>query len=308
MNKFWKSVFKVVVDVVLNLIRKKAEEKLEDREAPPKNRKGHSLRLLIIVIVGISAIGITAWATKPMELPTDVRIIQSLPDDYNPYEKEYNELLYPCVRITTDSGVGSGVVIQSSLVSLDPDGPPRRSALGRTVGTSGHKFNSSNETYILTASHVVENYSTVNIELYDSRFITASVVITDTNKDLALLRIINPLSQITNLPKATFAPRDYTYYLFTPVYTVGCSLGLSPRPSSGIITSLSPATAGVEVSSPILPGNSGGPVYDANTHELIGIAVWVHTYRGQLITTMAGVVTINQVYDFLDEVDKLISK
>jgi S1-C subfamily serine protease len=111
------------------------------------------------------------------------------------------------------------------------------------------------------------------------------------------------------------APRDYTPFIFTPVWTVGCSLGLKPRPSFGHLCALCPSReAGSsdlcgdskywEVSAPILPGNSGGPVYDANTHEVIGIAVWVHTYYGQLITTMAGIVPIQTIYEFIDEYER----
>ena len=40
-----------------------------------------------------------------------------------------------------------------------------------------------------------------------------------------------------------------------------------------------------------------------DTHELIGITVWVRTYHGQLITTMAGIVPINQIHEFLDSTE-----
>ncbi|MBI4834524.1 MAG: trypsin-like peptidase domain-containing protein [Planctomycetes bacterium] len=107
-----------------------------------------------------------------------------------------------------------------------------------------------------------------------------------------------------NLKTAALADRDYQYYLFAPVYVVGCSLGLSPRPSSGIISAIN--FDSVEVSAPILPGNSGGPVYTADTHELIGIAVWVRLCGNQLVTTMAGIVPISEIYDFLDSATKTL--
>jgi len=90
-------------------------------------------------------------------------------------------------------------------------------------------------------------------------------------------------------------PKDYKPYIFTPVYTIGCSLGLNPRPSQGIISVI--GTDNWEVTSPILPGNSGGPVYDAKTYQVIGIAVWVKVYDRQLVTTMAGIVPINEIYN-----------
>jgi S1-C subfamily serine protease len=139
-------------------------------------------------------------------------------------------------------------------------------------------------------------------------------VITDTVKDLALIRTqINADS--TDLPDKIFtaklAPENYTYYLFNPVYAIGCSLGLNPRPAQGIISAINLRTEGlrksashIEISAPIVPGNSGGPVYDARTYEVIGIAVWVKVCQGQLVTTMAGIVPINEIYEFLNNVDK----
>lgn len=204
----------------------------------------------------------------------------------NPYHSLYEEMLYPTVRISTPSGTGSGVVISYKL---------------QVTSSKPETSNLQPETYILTAAHVVGDESRVTIEFFypATAQIEAMVIITDTNKDLALLRAL-----CDSVATAKLAPRNYTPYLFTPVYAVGCSLGLMSRPSQGIITSLGGLCGSVadnwEISAPILPGNSGGPVYDANTHELIGIAVWVRVYGGQLITTMGGVVPIQTVYEFLD--------
>ena len=194
----------------------------------------------------------------------------------NPYQEEYEQMLYPTIRITAGYSTGSGVII--------PLSPPL--SKGETGGF-----------YILTAAHVVENESTVTVEIYSDTGCTiqdAIVVITDTTKDLALLSFSEGISFT-----ATLAPRNYTPYIFTPVYTVGCSLGLQPRPSQGIISVI--GKDNWEVTSPILPGNSGGPVFDARTFEVIGIAVWVKVYNGQLITTMAGVVPVSEIYEFLEQ-------
>ncbi|MBI4835106.1 MAG: trypsin-like peptidase domain-containing protein [Planctomycetes bacterium] len=250
-------------------------------------------RLLIILITGILCIGVTAWATKPAELPSGVTIIKPMDKANNPYQKEYDEMLAPTVMIETLTGCGSGVVIPSSIVQ---------------------QLNSSKETYILTAAHVVGKYAKVEVTFYNydnSTFniITASVVMTDTSKDLALLRVLCDLSGEKIYP-AKLAKRDYKPYLFAEVWVVGCSLGLDPRPSFGHLCAL--AVDSWEVSAPVLPGNSGGPVYakrsavpsndgNAYQYELIGIAVWVRLYGDQLITTMAGIVPISEIYNFLDQ-------
>jgi len=203
----------------------------------------------------------------------EIVIVKAPGQPRHPYQDEYERMLYPTVRISSPAGTGTGVIITTE------------------------DTENTEHIYILTAAHVVEDESTVDIELYDSTNITATIVITDTIRDLAILKPQITQINTDKIYTARLAPESYTAYLFTPIYTVGCSLGLLPRPSNGIITAIN--TDSWEVSSPILPGNSGGPVFDGRTYEVIGIAVWVKTYQGQLITTMAGLVPVNQIYEFL---------
>jgi hypothetical protein len=220
-----------------------------------------------------------------LETTSDVTVIKMIPADWNPYQKLYDELLSPTVRISSEGGIGSGVVISATDSSAKP--PVRTD-------------------WILTAAHVVGKESTVTVTFYSYTKakqdilceLCAFVVMSDTTKDLALIKVDSGTHLLRSCGR--LAPRNYSPFLFTPIYTVGCSLGLAPRPSEGIITVI--AGDHWEVSSPILPGNSGGPVFDAKTHAVIGIAVWVKTYYGQLITTMAGIVPIQTIYEFMDEI------
>jgi len=253
-------------------------------------------RIMILVLVGIM-LGFTAETQSIPREETLIEIVKA-GKPRHPYQDEYERMLYPTVRITAGYSTGSGVVIATTDAHSAP------------VGARGHASLSSQITqiYILTACHVVEDESTVNIELYDSVIITGTVVITDTVKDLALIRVATTDShRLPQIYTGKLADKNYTPYLFSPVWAVGCSLGLKPRPSYGHITSIEDSTLNAprstphwEVSCPILPGNSGGPVYDARTYEVIGIAVWVKVYNGQLVTTMAGVVPIGEIHKFLD--------
>jgi len=229
-------------------------------------------QVMVLVLVSVAVIfAAPSYDGTPLRF-AEIEIVKAPGQPRHPYQDEYERMLYPTVRISSPSGTGSGVVIAT---------------------TDSHRY-----TQIITAAHVVENQSIVDIELYDSACITGTVVITDTDKDLALIRVI----RVKDIYSARLAPKDYTPYIFTPVYTVGCSLGLTPRPSQGIISVI--GKDNWEVTSPILPGNSGGPVFDAQTYEVIGIAVWVKVYDGQLVTTMAGIVPIQEVYRFLDNYEK----
>jgi S1-C subfamily serine protease len=265
-----------------------ADPPLAEIMSYPPERLGMTMRNLVVIIGTCVVLFIACvLVIMPLELgevPTTVSVIKPLPADYNPYQRMYDEMLYPTVRISSASGVGSGVIIHHR----------------DTENTE--KYN-----YILTANHVIDNQRSVSVTFYtysntiiSETTITAFVVVTDTRKDLALLRVLCG----SVVKTAKLAPKDYTPFLFTPVYAVGCSLGLNPRPSEGIITAINERSW--EISAPILPGNSGGPVYDANTHEVIGITVWVKTYYGQLITTMAGIVPIQTIYEFLDLATKAL--
>jgi len=236
-----------------------------------------------IIALGLVAFGVLAnwylvfvWAAQPTS-----------PVVVNPYQALYEDLLYPSVRITTDEGIGSGVIISCHRGTED---------IEKSI-------------YILTAGHVVGNEALVKVELFGStESLPAFVVSTDTDKDLALLRIVNPPASPFAKGgmggfSAKLAPRNYVPYIFTPVWVVGCSLGLSPRPTEGCITALCDLSDSVanywEMNAPIWPGNSGGGVFLKDTRELIGIAVWVKVCHGQLANTMGGIVTLQNIYEFL---------
>jgi len=238
-------------------------------------------QITLITLIIILGIGCGISFDPAQDKQDEIVIVRAPGQPRHPYQDEYERMLYPTVRITAGWSTGSGVII---------------------LTTDAHRCT---QIYILTASHVVENEIIVNIELYDATIITGTVVITDTVKDLALIK---PEINTDKIYTAKLAPVNYEAYLFSPVWAIGCSLGLEPRPSYGHITHIQRSSAficGYEISAPILPGNSGGPIYDARTYEVIGIAVWVKVYNGQLVTTMAGVVPIQEIYDFLESYKRL---
>jgi len=249
-----------------------------------------------VVLVAAPALGLRDRDGAEVALIIDLS--RQPPQDPNPYITEYERMLWPTVRIKTGNSTGSGVIIQSneSKKSMESKGSVENDSCDSLDSKDSINY------WVLTAAHVVGNSSNVTVEFFypDSVEINALVVITDTTKDLALIRI-RPNLLPPQVYSATLAPKSYQPYLFRPVYTIGCSLGLPPRPSQGIISVIEDAYW--EVSSPILPGNSGGPVYDSKTFEVIGIAVWVRIYKDQLITTMAGIVPIGEIYEFLKATD-----
>jgi S1-C subfamily serine protease len=268
----------------------------------------HNRRLLLawIIAIGLVGLGLLADWYLIFNCPTDLfkRVWDTqsvaIKETINPYQQLYDDLLYPSVRITTADSIGSGVIIDSYNVIT----------LQRSNVETLKQCN--NEIFILTAGHVVGDEALVNVELFGStESLPAFVVATDTDKDLALLRLVlsNNQQLITKIYSAKLASRDYVPYIFTPIWVIGCSLGYAQRPTEGCITAINeiasttPRNDSVvnywEMNAPIWPGNSGGGVFLKDTHELIGIAVWVKICQGQLASTMGGIVPLQTIYEFL---------
>ena len=135
------------------------------------------------------------------------------------------------------------------------------------------------EIYMLTAKHCVEGVETFQVEFYTRgkgpniyiysepiSFTTqVTVVKVYENNDVALIKAITPHP----VPTAKLAARMPPPY--RKVLAVGCALGMPPVISEGVYTRFDREFQKGLVSAPVVPGNSGGGVFDAETGELIGI-------------------------------------
>ncbi|MBW3573679.1 MAG: trypsin-like peptidase domain-containing protein [Actinobacteria bacterium] len=88
------------------------------------------------------------------------------------------------------------------------------------------------------------------------------VLVTDESRDLAVVVVDHDLP---TLPTAGDRPR-----VGEPVLVIGSPLGLEQSVVTGIVSAFRPGH--VQISAPLNPGNSGGPVLDARG-EVIGVAV-----------------------------------
>ena len=133
---------------------------------------------------------------------------------------------------------------------------PESSAL-RSIGSG---FFVTEDGYLITANHVVQNAKKIKIKNSDGVF-AAEIVRVDKADDLALLKVSGTFKPLS------VSARDAQ--LGDPVFTVGFPnivlQGVEPKYTDGKISSL----AGVQddpteyqISVPIQPGNSGGPLVD----------------------------------------------
>lgn len=138
----------------------------------------------------------------------------------------------------------------------------------------------SSEGYILTNNHVVEAADKIEVALTDGRKISAKVVGTDTETDLAVIKI-----NLSNLPTIILAhPEQAT--VGDTVLAIGNPFGVGQTVTMGIISALGRNHLGIntfenfiQTDAAINPGNSGGALVDTNGN-LLGINTAIYSRTG----------------------------
>jgi S1-C subfamily serine protease len=136
----------------------------------------------------------------------------------------------------------------------------------------GSGFFVTRDGYLLTNFHVVKDAEKIEVK-YKSQFFRATVIDTDKVDDLAVLKV-----EGGSFAALALSARD-SVDLGQQVFTIGFPniemQGLEPKYTDGSISSLSGMQGDpteYQISVPVQPGNSGGPLCDANG-EVVGIVV-----------------------------------
>ena len=127
--------------------------------------------------------------------------------------------------------------------------------------------------YALTNSHVIAGAIGVEVDLSDGRTVLADIVGDDPATDLAVLRLPETLPHLTLADSNALRVGDF-------VIAAGSPMGLARTVTMGIVSALGrtlPSREGgrtidgiVQTDAPVNPGNSGGPLLDAQGH-VVGI-------------------------------------
>lgn len=143
------------------------------------------------------------------------------------------------------------------------DRPRRSSALG-----SG--FVISEDGYIVTNNHVIESADEIVIEFFNGDELEATVVGTDPNTDIALLKVEadKPLTYVSFGDSDTARVGDW-------VMAMGNPLGQGFSVSAGIVSARNRALSGsyddyIQTDAAINRGNSGGPLFNMDG-QVIGV-------------------------------------
>lgn len=134
--------------------------------------------------------------------------------------------------------------------------------------------------YLLTNNHVIDGADEIEVQLSDGRSAQATVVGTDPDTDLALLKI-----NLDRLPAVTLAP-SASLHVGDAVLAIGNPFGVGQTVTSGIVSALGRSQLGlstfenfIQTDAAINPGNSGGALVDANG-LLVGINTAIFSRSG----------------------------
>jgi len=158
------------------------------------------------------------------------------------------------------------------------EGRQRSAGLGSGVIVSG-------EGYVLTNFHVVEGADAIEVALSDGRKFAASLVGTDPETDLAVLRIATRQGEAANFPPITLG-RMENVRVGDVVLAIGNPFGVGQSVTMGIVSALGRTHLGIntfedfiQTDAAINPGNSGGALTDASGN-LIGINTAIYSRSG----------------------------
>jgi len=212
-------------------------------------------------------------------------------------ERMWLELVGPVVQLAGEETVGSGVLLASEPLE----------------GTQGWR------TYVVTAWHVVRDIEKdpehpttpvpVSIYLPDHQIQleTAHVLRFDPGLDVTLLEL-DSRAKVDCGARLASRERLHGARIFDQIYAVGCPLGNDPIPTFGEIADTNHVVDGARywmISAPTYIGNSGGGIFDAKTHELMGIFSKIYTHgtlRPTVVPHMGLVTSVEVLYDWLDAV------
>ncbi len=134
--------------------------------------------------------------------------------------------------------------------------------------------------YILTNNHVIKEADAIQVGLRDGRGVSAAIVGTDPETDLAVLRI-----KLDNLPSITLN-QTQNLAIGDVVLAIGNPFGVGQTVTMGIVSATGRSQLGlstfenfIQTDAAINPGNSGGALVNA-VGQLVGINTAIFSRSG----------------------------
>lgn len=170
----------------------------------------------------------------------------------------------PAKSFDARQGIGSDTRTPNERVSRRAKRKPLGTGTGFVVSKTGH---------ILTNRHVVNNCGSVKLRWADGDEGTARILNISKNADLALLKTS---SKVTSVAKFRSGKRlrqgdDIAVYGF-PLTGILSASGNLTTGSVAALAGLGDNASLMQISAPVQPGNSGGPVFD-KSGRIVGVVV-----------------------------------
>lgn len=188
--------------------------------------------------------------------------------------------------ISSESVPANPVMLDGSLTSLYQQVIPGVVSIRAGI-SQGSGFVFDTEGHVITNQHVVDGESTVEIAFSTSYKAYGTVVGTDGDADIAVIKVDAPVEELYPLAVGD----SDTLQVGQPVVAIGNPFGLDGTMTLGIISGLgrtqqahaAPGGGGffsnadiIQTDAAINPGNSGGPLFNLNG-EVVGINQSIRT-------------------------------
>lgn len=223
-----------------------------------------------------SALVLGLAAPAPAQESVAIDAVALTPDSSRPLSfADLAEQVSPAVvNITTTTLVAGGIGPQGIVPEGSPfedffddgdEGTPRRSS------ALGSGFVISADGYVVTNNHVIEGADEILIEFFSGEELPATLVGTDPNTDIALLKV-----DVDDLPYVEFGDSNgEAAEVGDWVLAMGNPLGQGFSVSAGIISARNRELSGtyddyIQTDAAINQGNSGGPLFNMDG-EVIGV-------------------------------------
>jgi serine protease Do len=157
-----------------------------------------------------------------------------------------------------------------------PNGPQMRPQPTQGMGSG---FIVSNDGYIVTNAHVVDDASEVTVKLTDRREFTAKVIGSDKRTDIALIKI-----DAKDLPALDIAAKPEVKR-GEWVIAIGSPFGFESSVSAGVVSGVHRALPNgqmvpfIQTDVAVNPGNSGGPLLNAKG-QVVGVNSQIYSRSG----------------------------
>ncbi len=160
-----------------------------------------------------------------------------------------------------------------------PMPPMPHGGKGMPVQGLGSGFIIASDGYLVTNHHVVDGAEKITVKLNDKREFPAKVIGSDSQSDIALLKI-----DAKDLPTVAIGDAD-SLKVGQWVFAIGAPFGLERTATKGIVSALGRSLPNdayvpfIQTDVPINPGNSGGPLFDLNG-KVVGVNSQIFSRSG----------------------------